>query len=194
MVTSVLFHPLMGAGEIEAVIASGALCVFKAILVLAVFPALSIAVPLKVSLAPALVTWMDAGHESTPETLSAHVKVTVTGSVRTLLFPEGDVAVAMIEGELLSRLIVTEVEEEAPFPAWSTAVPVMLWAAPSLETVTGAGHVAIAKFASLHLNLTVTFVLFHPLPFGSGLIVLVITGAAATRGGVTEAVPLRLPV
>jgi hypothetical protein len=60
--------------------------------------------------------------------------------------------------------------------------------------VTGAGHEAIAKFASLQTKLTVTFVLFHPLLFGGGLIVAVMTGDADATEGITEAVPLRLPV
>jgi hypothetical protein len=44
--TLVLFQPFTGGGEKPAVIASGELSVFKAMLVLAVFPALSVAVPL----------------------------------------------------------------------------------------------------------------------------------------------------
>ena len=70
----------------------------------------------------------------------------------------------------------------------------MTWPAPSVLTVTGAGQVVIAKFASLQLKLTVVFVLFHPFLFAVGLTSAVITGETATAGGVTEAVPLKLPV
>jgi len=193
--TLVLFQPFTGGGDKVAVMARGALSVAKEMLVDAVFPALSVAVPLKTSLAPAVVTWIGAGQEAIPEPASAQAKVTVTGSVRTpLLPPDDDAADATMEGDVLSRLTVTDVLEVALPPATSTAVPVITCPAPSLVTVIGAGHVAMAKFASLQVKVTVTFVLFHPLAFGGGLTVAVMTGVADATVGVTEAVPLRLPV
>jgi hypothetical protein len=118
MFTLVLFHPLTGRGDSLAVIASGEFSVLIAMLVLALFPALSVAVPLKTSCAPAVVTWIGDGQEATPETASVQVKLMVTGSVSTLpLPPEDDVAAAVIAGEVLSRLTVTDVLAVVPPPA-----------------------------------------------------------------------------
>ena len=57
--------------------------------------------------------------------VSAQLKVTVIGMVSTELSLEDELAEAVIEGELLSKLTVTEVDVVAPL-AWSTAIPVII--------------------------------------------------------------------
>src|SRR6266481_8006816 len=74
---------------------------------------------------------------------------------------------AVMFGLVLSIFSGTEIV--AAFPTWSAAVPVTIWFAPSLLTVTGAGHEAIPDVASEHVNFTTTSVLFQPKLFATGL-------------------------
>ena len=72
----------------------------------------------------------------------------------------------VIVGAVLSMLTAFVVD--ALLPALSTADPDTAWAAPSVVTVCGAVHEAMPESASAQVNVTVTFVLFHPAPFGDG--------------------------
>jgi hypothetical protein len=74
---------------------------------------------------------------------------------------------------------------------------------PSDETVCGAGQVAIAKLPAVHVNVTTTFVLFEPLPFGAGDAEALIdggtarvklTGLLATPDTVTTTLPVVAPL
>jgi len=67
----------------------------------------------------------NGGHVAIPETLSAQVKVTVTGVAFHPLADATGEAVALIEGGVTSRLTVAQVVAERP--AESTAVPQMDW-------------------------------------------------------------------
>src|SRR5579864_5491821 len=100
-------------------------------------------------------------------------------------------------GAVLSRLIVTAVD--ALLPAASMAVPETFKPVTSFVIVCGAGHTAMPEFASLQVNVTVGFVLFHPASLGAGEMVAVITGgvlsiltgndAVATFPATSTAVP-----
>src|SRR5688500_12133152 len=54
----------------------------------------------------------------------------------------------------------------------------MVWFAPSVETIAGAGHVTTPEMASAHVNVTVTSPLFQPAVFGGGDTTAVIVGRA----------------
>ena len=69
-------------------------------------------------------------------------------------------------GPVLSRLTVTEAVAE--LPATSVALPPTIWFAPSLVITCGGGQFAIPEVASLHVNVTVTGVLFQPAALGAG--------------------------
>ena len=73
----------------------------------------------------------------------------------------------------------------ALLPALSTAVPETTWVAPSVESVTGAGHVLTPDPASAHANVTVTFVLFQPLALGAGVTAAVIVGGVVSLADMT---------
>ncbi len=80
-----------------------------------------------------------------------------------------------IVGAVVSMLNVSFAD--AVFPALSTAVPLRDCPAPSVAAVCGAVHEAIPDRASEQVNVTVTFVLFHPALFATGDCAAVITGA-----------------
>src|SRR3990170_2465699 len=85
-------------------------------------------------------------------------------------------------GGVLSILSVTEAL--AVLPALSIAVPAITCPAPSVVTVTGAGHDAMPDpgIGSLHVKETVTSVLFQPFALGTGSTAYVMTGATASGG------------
>jgi hypothetical protein len=115
-----LFHPAaLAAGAALAVTESAVCCTLNVRLVEAVFPALSLAVPLNVSCAPAVVTLIDAGQLAAPESASVQLKDTTAGSVTTPLTAAG-VTDAEIAGFVLS--IFSETETEAWLPLASMAV------------------------------------------------------------------------
>lgn len=66
--------------------------------------------------------------------------------------------------------------------ALSVTVPLTTWPVPSVVTVCAAGHETICAPPGVHVNVTVTFVLFHPAAFGAGETVAVIVGGP---GGLT---------
>ena len=61
--------------------------------------------------------------------------------------------------------MLTLVLPAAVLPAWSIAIPVTFWAAPSVVTVRGVGQLAIPEITSEHEKVTVTGVSFQPLLF-----------------------------
>lgn len=78
-VTFVLFHPAeSGDGETLAAIAGGVLSMLTFTLVVAVTPALSVAVPCTTWFAPSVATVTGDGQLFTPTFVSEHVNVTVT--------------------------------------------------------------------------------------------------------------------
>ena len=119
-------------------IANGVSWTFKVTLVEAVFPALSVAVPLKVWPAPAVETVIGDGHIAVPESASVQVKVMVAGAVTTPPAPGAGVMAAEIVGAVSS--IFRVVLALAVCPAASVAVVVMTWFAPSSVTVFAVGH------------------------------------------------------
>jgi hypothetical protein len=108
------------------------------ILALAEFPALSVAVPLKDSFSPTVVTWIGDGQVATPDRASEHVNVIVAGAVTTPCAFGTGLTLAVIVGGVLSMLIV--LLALADCPAASVAVALMTWFAPSALTVCEAGH------------------------------------------------------
>jgi hypothetical protein len=119
-VTSELFHPAaLAAGVALALTESAACCTLNVRLAEAVFPALSVAVPLNVSCAPAVVTLIDAGQLAVPERASLQVNDTMAGRVTTPLTAAG-VTDAEMAGFVLS--IFSETEAEAWLPFASVAV------------------------------------------------------------------------
>src|SRR5947209_4941412 len=120
-VTLLLFQlAALGAGESVVVTAGGVLSILRLRELLAVFPALSVAVPEIVCFAPSVLTVVAAGQVATPDRLSEQVKDTVT----LLLFQPAafaaGLAVALIVGAVLSILTVSVAL--ALFPALSVAV------------------------------------------------------------------------
>src|SRR5213592_3325798 len=91
-------------------------------------------------------------------------------------------------GLVLSMLTLTVVV--AVFPAVSTAVPVMVWLAPSSVRVTGVGQAAMPDNASPQVKVTVTSPLFQPLVLAACDTEAVIAGGVLStlRSAVTEAV------
>src|SRR6266568_5652313 len=109
-----------------------------------------------------------------PDKASVHVKCVVTGVVfQPLLLAAGEGA-AVTTGGVLATVRVTLVE--AVLLARSTAVPVTTWPAPSAETTTGPVQFAMPEVASEHVKVTVTLVLFQPLPLAGGSARAVIVG------------------
>ena len=109
-----------GAGAALALTESGDCCTFNVRVVEAELPALSVAVPLKFSFAPAVVTLIEAGQLAVPESASLHVKDTTAGRVTTPLIAAG-VTLAVIPGLVLSIFSVTATEAWLPFASVAVA-------------------------------------------------------------------------
>ena len=119
-VTFELFHPAaLAAGAALDVTESAVCCTFNVRVVEAELPALSVAVPLKCSLAPAVVTLIDAGQLAVPERASLQTNETTAGRVTMPLTAAG-VTDAVMPGFVLS--IFSETETEAGLPFASVAV------------------------------------------------------------------------
>src|SRR5260370_38428587 len=94
---------------------------FTVTLLLAVFPATSVAVPVTIWLALSAVTATGAAQNATPLSASEQVKLTVTADLFQP-FASGDgLSAPKMFGGVLSRLTATEAVAE--FPALSGAVP-----------------------------------------------------------------------
>src|SRR3954463_3620056 len=113
-------------------------------------------------------------HVATPESVSVHANVTVTGALCQPAAFAGGVAPVMCGG-VLSMLSVVVADEE--LPALSVAVPDTGWPAPSVPTVRWGVQLATPEPSSPQVNVTVTSVLFHPDAFASGDCDTVIDGA-----------------
>jgi hypothetical protein len=151
-----------------------------------VLPALSVAVPEAVWLAPLFDSVVGPGHVSVPDSASAQLKLMVTSELfHPAAFGAG-VAVGKMLGETLSRFTVAVVV--AVLPAKSVAVPVIDWPAPSVNTVVGPGHPFVPDRLSVHMNETVTFELFQPLALGAGVAVATMPGADLSKFTVTVVV------
>jgi hypothetical protein len=115
-----LFHPAaLAAGAALALTESGACCTLNVSVVEFELPALSVAVPLNLWLAPAVVTLIDAGQLAVPESASLQMKDTTAGRVTTPLTAAG-VTDAVTAGFVLS--IFSETDAEAWLPFASVAV------------------------------------------------------------------------
>ena len=99
---------------------SAVCCTLNVRLVEAVLPALSVAVPLNVSCAPAAVTLIDAGQLAVPESASLHMNDTIAGRVTTPLTAAG-VTLAVIPGFVLSMFSVTATEAWLPLASVAVA-------------------------------------------------------------------------
>ncbi len=122
-VTGELFHPAaFGAGATDATTCNGGNgWRLNWILVVAVFPAMSVALPLKVC-RPAAVTVIGGGQTAIPDKLSLQVNVTVAEIALTIPFASGaGETEAETIGGVLSRLIETLVL--AVWAAASVTVP-----------------------------------------------------------------------
>ena len=92
---------------------------------------------------------------------------------------------AVIAGAVLSMFIPLTVTL-AVLPALSSAVPVTLWFAPSPVRVTGDVQLAIPESSSAQVNVTVTSVLFHPLPLAPGETLPVIVGGVLSGASIAS--------
>jgi len=110
----------LGAGAALALTESVACCTLNVRLVEAVLPALSVAVPLNLWFAPAVVTLIVAGQLAVPESASVQLKDTVAGSVTTPLTAAG-VTVSVMPGLVLSIFNVTETDAWFPFASAAVA-------------------------------------------------------------------------
>ena len=189
-VTLVLFQPFaLGTGDATATIDGKVSSTFNVTLAVAEFPALSAAVPEMTCLAPLPETTTGEGHCAIPDSESEQAKFTVTLVLFQPPAPGAGVAVAVIVGAVLSILSFTVTVTVSP--ALLTAVPVTLWLAPCVVTVTGGEQVFTPDTESLQVKVTVTLVLFHPAAFGGGFCVAVMVGGG---GVVTVAVVVAVPV
>jgi hypothetical protein len=109
----------LAAGAALALTESAVCCTLNVILVEEVLPALSVAVPLKLSFAPAVVTLIEAGQLAVPESASLQMNDTTAGRVTTPLTAAG-VTDAVIPGFVLS--IFSETAAVAWLPFASVAV------------------------------------------------------------------------
>src|SRR5438552_15444864 len=92
----------------------------------------------------------------------------------------------VMPGGVLSMLIPVTVAV-ALVPAWLTAVPGTVCPVPSAVTVVGLGQVAMPDCASAQVKVTVTLLLFQPLPFAA-VRTAVINGLVLSMLTVTVAV------
>src|SRR5262245_29498577 len=115
---------------------------------------------------------------ATPDRPSVAVNVTTTDELfQPSAFGDG-AAEACTAGAVLS--VFSGTLAVAALPAWSRAVPDTTCPAPSVVTVTGAGHDATPEPGSEHVNVTTTFELFHPPAFGAGETAVCIVGGASS--------------
>ncbi len=188
--TLVLFQPEGAVAVVLGVVPS----ILRPLTVaLAVLPALSPTEALAERLLPSPVTTLLAGQAPSPampERLSLQVQATVTSPVyQPLVFLVGPLGVPLSDGADLSMLIPPTVVL-ALLSALSTAVPVTDWLAPSPLSVVELVQLLMPDVASAQVKLTVTSLLFQPLPFAAGERLPVMVGAVLSSLTVTEPVPL----
>src|SRR4051794_33904044 len=135
-----------------------------------VLPATSVTVSVAVSAVPSPEITESAGQApAMPDSASEQVQWIVTGPSYQPAPFGAVVGVPVNNGAVLSTLMSATVAV-AVFPAVSIAVPVTDWPAPS-STETGAVQpaTAIPEPESVHVNDTVTSVLFQPAVFAAGV-------------------------
>src|SRR5690242_3216522 len=81
----------------------------------------------------------------------------------------------------------------AVLPAMSLALRVNDWFAPSFDSGTSTGQLAMPDRSSAHWNFTVTGVRFHPAELGAGATELVIVGSVRSIRTVAVCVASTLP-
>ncbi len=113
--------------------------------------------------------------EASPDSASDIVPLAVVEEVVKMVPSLGELTVR--DGGVLSMLRVTLIL--ALLFALSVTVPLTTWFAPSEETIWVLGHDVIVAPPGTHLNVTVTFVLFHPAALGAGDMEAVIVGNPA---------------
>src|SRR5579864_6356108 len=145
---SVTIPRASGAGTTEAVIVGGVLSILTVVVTVAEFPARSVAAPDAVCPAPSAVKDARGLHAATPESASAHAKLTVTLVLFQPKLLAGGTRFPLIVGGVRSMFSVTEVVET--FPAESTTLPLTTCPEPSAVTVTGAAQLETPEVASLH--------------------------------------------
>ena len=140
-----------------------------------VFPAKSIQLPIADWFAPSVDTVCVTVPCTVPDMPSVQFQVSTTfvlfqplafGSVR----PTNKIA-----GKVLS-ILTPALVADAVLPALSVHVPDADCPTPSTLSVTGVVHESIPDKLSVPLGVTVTLVLFHPLPFAAGDATTVVSG------------------
>jgi hypothetical protein len=159
------------------------LSMFSVTLVLAVWPAASVALPLMTWFAPSVLTICGAG-QLIGGTPPLQVKVTVTLVLFQLAALAGGAAVAVTTSGVSSTLKVSVALAE--FPARSVAVPLNVWFKPAVVTEIGGGQTATPDSASEHVNVTVAGARTTP-PTGKGDTATVIVGLVLSIFSVTLA-------
>jgi hypothetical protein len=120
-VTLVLFQPAaFAAGEGVAVIVGGDLSRLMVTEAVAVFPALSVAVPTTTWLAPSVATVAGPEQDATPLVLSEQAKVTVTLELFHPAALAAGAATAMIVGGTLSTPMIWRLNDSPGWPRNST--------------------------------------------------------------------------
>src|SRR6202035_5453388 len=108
-------------GDAEAVIVGGVVAMLTLMLVVAVFPATSVTVPLTTWLAPCVLTVSDCGQFAIGAVVAVQVKVTFTLVLfQPAAFAAGDAAAVMVGAVVAMFTVAWAVVE---FPAMSVAVP-----------------------------------------------------------------------
>src|SRR6266516_676580 len=146
------FGPVVAAPDSDGAVLSTLMPVTD---VVAVLPALSVAVPDAVWLVPSPRLWL-AGQDLTPERFawSAQAKLTVTSSAyQPLPFGARSAAAVTVGGV---RSMLTVAVSLALLPALSVPVPCTCCPPPSVVTLTGGVQLATPEPASVHVNVTVT--------------------------------------
>ncbi len=123
-----LFHPAaLGAGLTFAKMLGGVMSIFTVTEADALFPALSLAVPVTSWPGVSFDTFTGAGQEATPLLASEHVKVTVTGELfHPAAFGEGVIVAVMMGGtvSLTGGMTDCAIEKFRFVPAEFCSVPV----------------------------------------------------------------------
>jgi len=104
----------------------------------------------------------------TPDKASVHVKLAVTGP----LFQPNEFGLGLLEPMMLGgvrSMLIPLTVVEAVFPALSVQVPVADCPDPELPSIVGLVTDAMPDRESEQVKVTVTGLLFQPLPFGPGL-------------------------
>src|SRR5688572_20864003 len=138
-----------------------------AVAVALTLPALSVHVPDADCPAASALSVTGAEQTSTPDSSSDPMKLTVTSVLFQPFEFAAGVALALAVGSVLSMFKPLTVVL-AEFPASSTAFPLADCPAPSPVRVVFGPQDATPERLSLHVNETVTSVLFQPFVFASG--------------------------